>query len=385
LIPRALAAVLLTATTLLLAACGGDKADPARGSRDAAEGAARFPGWSTDFARRSVSLDEFQDGGPPRDGIPPIDSPDVVTQGQGDRFLDEREPVMVVEQGGAARAYPLQILVWHEIVNDSLAGRPIAVTYCPLCNSGVVFDRRLDGRELTFGTTGKLRRSDLVMWDRQTESWWQQFSGEALVGALTGQRLEQLASQTLSWRDFKQVYPDGTVLSRDTGFDRDYGRNPYEGYEADPNERPFALDGAPDRRLPPKERVVLIRSTGAATVIPFSRLQRHRVAAGRVGSQPYVVLFKRGVLSVLDAGTITDSRDIGTAAAFDPRAGTRTLTFTPAAAGVFADQQTGSTWDITGRAIRGPLAGERLRPLTHDQQFWFAVAAFLPDATIARR
>lgn len=135
-----------------------------------------------------------------------------------------------------------------------------------------------------------------------------------------------------------------------------------QGCDADPNAQPFALDRAPDRRLPPKERVVLIRSARAATVIPFSRLQRHRVAAGRVGSQPYVVLFKRGVLSALDAGVITDSRDVGTVAAFDPHAGTRPLTFAPAAAGVFADQQTGSTWDITGRAIRGPLTGERLRP-----------------------
>jgi len=355
----------------------------ASGPRDAAQGAARFPGWSTDFARRSVGLGEFKDGGPPRDGIPPIDHPRVVTQRQGDRFVDEREPVMVVEQGAAARAYPLQILVWHEIVNDRLADRPIAVTYCPLCNSGVVFDRRVDGRHLTFGTTGKLRRSDLVMWDRQTESWWQQFSGDALVGGLTGKRLRMLASQTLSWHDFEHIYPRGTVLSRDTGFDRDYGRNPYEGYDADPNGQPFALDGAPDRRLPPKERVVLIRSDRAATAISFSRLQRHRVAAGRVGSQPYVVLFKRGVLSALDAAVITDSRDVGTAAAFDPHAGTRSLTFAPAAAGVFVDQQTGSTWDITGRAIRGPLAGKRLRPLTHDEQFWFAVAAFLPAATIA--
>ncbi|MEJ7797875.1 MAG: DUF3179 domain-containing protein, partial [Solirubrobacteraceae bacterium] len=379
------ATVLLTATTLLLAACGGDAVRSEPNHRDAAQGAARFPGWNTDFARRSVGLGEFKDGGPPRDGIPPIDRPRVATQRQGDRYLDDREPVMVVQHGAAARAYPLRILVWHEIVNDRLAGRAIAVTYCPLCNSGVVFDRRVDGRELTFGTTGKLRRSDLVMWDRQTESWWQQFSGEALVGTMTGRRLRMLASQTLSWQDFKHIYPQGTVLSQDTGFVRDYGRNPYEGYDSNPNGQPFALDRAADRRLPPKERVVLIRSARAATVIPFSRLQQHRVAVGRVGSQPYVVLFKRGVLSALDAGVITDSRDVGTAAAFDPRTPTRVLTFAPAPAGAFADRQTGSTWDITGRAVRGPLAGERLRPLHHDEQFWFAVAAFLPAATIAGR
>lgn len=379
-VSRVLTTVLLIATAAAFTACGGAPGRAPGNSRPDP----RYPGWKTDFTRHSVALNEFQDGGPPRDGIPPIDHPRVVTQRDGDRFLDDREPVIVVEQGAAARAYPLQILVWHEIVNDRLAGRPIAATYCPLCNSGVVFDRRVDGRELTFGTTGKLRRSDLVMWDRQTESWWQQFSGEALVGTQTGRRLGMLASQTLSWRDFKHIYPRGTVLSRDTGFSRDYGRNPYEGYDADPNGTPFALDGEPDRRLPPKERVVLIRSAAAATVVPFSRLRRHRVAAGRVGAQPYVVLFKRGVLSALDAGAITDSRDVGTAAAFVPRAGTRRLTFAPAGAGFFVDQQTGSTWDITGRATRGPLAGQRLRRLAHDEQFWFAVAAFLPNATIAR-
>jgi len=381
---RVLMTILLIATAATFTACGGAPVRAPGDSRAAARADARYPGWSTDFAHHSVALNQFQDGGPPRDGIPPIDHPRVATQRQGDRFLDDREPVIVVEQGAAARAYPLQILVWHEIVNDRLAGRPIAVTYCPLCNSGVVFDRRVDGRDLTFGTTGRLRRSDLVMWDRQTESWWQQFSGEALVGTLTGRRLRTLASQTLSWRDFKNIYPRGTVLSRDTGFVRDYGRNPYEGYDADPNGKPFALDGEPDRRLPPKERVVLIRGAGAATVVPFSRLERHRVAAGRVGAQLYVVLFKRGVLSALDAGVITDSRDVGTAAAFDPHVGTRPLTFAPAGAGLFADQQTGSTWDITGRATRGPLTGQRLRPLAHDEQFWFAVAAFLPAATIAR-
>lgn len=157
-VPRVLATILVIAAATTFAACGGGPVRAPANTRGAARADARYPGWRTDFAHHSVALDQFQDGGPPRDGIPPIDHPHVVTQRHGDRFLGAREPVMVVEQGSAARAYPLQILVWHEIVNDRLAGRPIAVTYCPPCNSGIVFDRRVDGRDLTFGATGKWRQ-----------------------------------------------------------------------------------------------------------------------------------------------------------------------------------------------------------------------------------
>ena len=299
-----------------------------------------------------------------------------------DRWLDDREPVLAVEVAGRARAYPVQILVWHEIVNDRLGGRAIAVTYCPLCNSSLVFDREVEGVGLLrFGTTGNLRHSDLVMWDDRTESWWQQLTGEAVVGRLTGTRLEVLPSQTVSWADFRAHHPDGDVLSRATGHERDYGRNPYEGYD-DPDSDPFLLEGEADRRLPPKERVVAVKDREAAVVVPFSRLARQPVAEARVGGVPVVVLYRRGVLSPLDAATITSSRDVGTAGAFDRRLDGRTLSFAPAGDTRFRDRQTGSTWDVTGAARAGPLAGRRLRPVVSDQRFWFAVAAFLPDARI---
>jgi len=338
-------------------------------------------GWRTDFSRHSVPLSEFASGGPRRDGIPPIDRPKTVPVADAEGFLDEREPVLVVEQGGAARAYPVQILVWHEIVNDRVGGRPIAVTYCPLCNSSVVFDRRVDGRELTFGTTGNLRKSDLVMWDRQTESWWQQLTAEAVVGKLTGRKLTVLPSQTLSWADYRKRFPRGDVLSRDTGFSRDYGTNPYQGYETDGGE-PMLFEGAPDRRLPAKERVAAVTVGEATVVVPFSRLEREPVVNEEVGDVPTAVLFKRGVVSALDAGAIADSAEVGTAAAFDRRLEGRTLSF-EARGGRFVDRETGSEWDITGRAVSGELRGRRLRPLRHDEQFWFALAAFVPDARIA--
>jgi hypothetical protein len=172
----------------------------------------------TDFGRHSVPLEEITSGGPPKDGIPSIDDPSFVPVAQAD--LPPQEPVMGLVIGGDARAYPLRILMWHEIVNDVVEGVPVAVTYCPLCNTGLVFDRRVDGRKLEFGTTGKLRHSDLVMYDRGTESWWQQFLGEAIVGELTGTRLKVLPSQTLSWADFKRIHPGECWLCVEWDADR---------------------------------------------------------------------------------------------------------------------------------------------------------------------
>jgi Protein of unknown function (DUF3179) len=161
----------------VLTGCGAGTTDPTPERSQPGDAARELrvsgDGWRTDFSRHSVPLGEFISGGPPRDGIPPIDEPKPVPVRDADQWLDGREPVLVVEVAGAVRAYPVQILVWHEIVNDELAGRPIAVSYCPLCNSSLVFAREVDGvGVLRFGTTGNLRHSDLVMWDDRTESWW---------------------------------------------------------------------------------------------------------------------------------------------------------------------------------------------------------------------
>ncbi len=374
-----LVALLGVCLSVVVAGCGGEQSP-----RSSAPGGLRVSTseWKTDFSRHGVPLSEFTSGGPGRDGIPPIDKPKLVSQDSAEKWLDDREPVLVVELDGEARAYPVQILTWHEIVNDDLAGRPIAVTFCPLCNSSVVFDRRIDGRELTLGTTGNLRRSDLVMWDRQTESWWQQFSGEAIVGQLTGERLAALASQTLSWKDYRDRYPTGDVLSRETGFSRDYGRNPYENYDT-PDQEPFLFEGETDERLPPKERVTAVFVGDEAGVVPFSRLRRQGVASFEIAGRPVVVMFKAGVASALDDAEIAQSEDVGTSAAFDRRIDGKSLDFERRGVHTI-DRQTGSRWDITGRATHGPLRGKRLTAVRHDQQFWFALAAFLPEARIVR-
>jgi len=357
-----LAAVLLA---VVVSACGGSDTRGAAERRAAAQIQVSTAGWKTDFSRHTVPLAEFRSGGPGRDGIPPIDEPRTVSQEDADKFLDDREPVLTVEQGRAVRAYPVQILIWHEIVNDELGGRPIAVTYCPLCNSSVVFDRRVDGRVLTFGTTGNLRKSDLVMWDRQTQSWWQQISAEAVVGQLSGERLEVLPSQTLSWADFRRSFPDGDVLSRHTGFERDYGANPYAGYD-ERDSQPFLFDDQTDGRLPAKEYVLAVFvDERRPLVISFSRLVREPAVNAQSRGTPLVAFYKNGVLSPLDNAAISRSKDIGAAAAFDRRIGGRTLEFRSGDGG-YVDRQTGSKWDITGRATDGPLKGERLRPLRHD-------------------
>ena len=163
-------------------------------------------GWKTDFSKRSVPLEEILSGGPPKDGIPPIDDPKFVSVGDADDWMGDREPIVVFEHQGLVRGYPWQILMWHEIANDVVNGQPVTITYCPLCNTAIAFDRRLGDRVLDFGTTGRLRHSDLVMYDRQTESWWQQAVGEAIVGELTGKKLQFLLAPTISWRDFKRQY-----------------------------------------------------------------------------------------------------------------------------------------------------------------------------------
>jgi len=218
-------------------------------------------------------------------------------------------------------------------------------------------------------------------WDRQTQSWWQQFTGTAVVGRYTATTLHPLDSQVLSWAQFKTSYPHGTVLSRDTGFQRPYGSNPYAGYDAVPTARPAFYSGRVDPRLPALERVVAVFAGEQAVVAPFSTLVHRPVIVGSLAGRPLVVLYAPGVVSALDAGKIANSRDVGTAGAFDPVARGRTLGFSPAGQGLFRDQ-TGTTWNIAGRAIAGLLQGTQLRPLRHDEQFWFALAAFLPHARL---
>ena len=372
-----LAAALTLAAPVLGAALGavlGAAAAPAR--------AQQMPTWEfpkTDFDRRIVDLSEIMSGGPPRDGIPAVDLPRYVSTEVAAEWLDPDEPVIAVESGGEARAYPLQILIWHEIANDVLGGTPISVTFCPLCNSAIVFDRRLDGAVLDFGTTGRLRRSDLVMYDRQTETWWQQLTGAGIIGEHAGRELVRLPAAVVAWNDFHTGYPDATVLSRETGHARPYGSNPYSGYDS--ATRPFLFRGTPDPRLPAMERVLHVSAGGAERIYPFGAFADEPVINDEVGGEPVVVMSRSGTLSVLDRNRIADSRRIPSAAAYSRRIEGRVLEF-ELREGRIADSTTGSTWNLFGEAVAGALAGSRLTPLSRGDHFAFAWLAFHPDADI---
>lgn len=172
-------------------------------------------------------------GGPPKDGIPSIDNPKFVTVEEADEWIQDNELVLGLVYKGEKRVYPLQIMVWHEIVNDFVAGDPILITYCPLCGSGIAYKREINGNPVEFGTSGKLYNSNLVMYDRKTDSYWAQIGGNAIVGELTGTQLEPISVDTVVWRDWKKAHPESQVLSQNTGFRRSYGRDPYGNYYED--------------------------------------------------------------------------------------------------------------------------------------------------------
>jgi len=336
--------------------------------------------FKTDFSKHSVPYREILSGGPPKDGIPAIDHPKFVSVNEADSWLKPVEPAIFFQIGDDARAYPIQIFMWHEIVNDTVGGRPVAVTYCPLCNSGLVFDRLVDGRTLDFGTSGKLYQSDLLMYDRQTHSLWAQMEGRAVVGELAGTRLARSPANTISYEDFKAIYPAGRVLSRETGHARSYGTNPYQAYDR-LDSTPFLFRGQPDRRRPPKERVVGLIVGGSSRAYPWSTLATQRVIHDALAGEHLVLFYRPGAVSALDDAEIARSREVGATGVFSPAVDGRALRFEPTAEG-FRDRETGSTWSLLGQAVKGPLAGKRLRPIAHVDAFWFAWAAFNPTTSV---
>ncbi len=290
---------MLTAPVLALFATTA-LADPAQWVRE-------WP--QTDFSLTTIDFAEVISGGPPKDGIPAIWEPELIPVAQENR-LDDREPVLTYEHDGEpARAYPIRYLMWHEIVNDVVAGVPIAVTYCPLCNSAMVFDARVDGVRHTFGVSGKLRHSDMIMYDRETQSWWQQAVGEGVVGQLAGKLLTQLPGWMESWAEFSDRNPDGLVMN-EPEWRRAYGSNPYVGY--DTAARPFLYQGEnPPHGINPLARVVRVEDRAWT----FERLRE----AGEIREAGVELTWTPGQASALDSRTIAQGRDVGTVRVRDTR------------------------------------------------------------------
>ena len=253
----------------------------------------------TDFSKIDVPFGEIISGGVPRDAIPALTDPQMIPLGEAE--IPDREPVMTLElDGEAARAYPLRYLTWHEIVNDVVGGRPVAVTFCPLCNSGLIFDRRVGGQTLNFGVSGLLRHSDMIMFDRETHSWWQQFTGAAIVGEMVGNELDLIVSWMEPMSAFAERNPDGLVMAEPQA-NRPYGRNPYTGYDS--SLRAFLYRGEdPPHDIPPLSRVVRVGDRAW----PLERLQD-----GPVEEAGVILDWQAGMASALDQSSIAESRDIG--------------------------------------------------------------------------
>jgi len=340
--------------------------------------------WATDWSKATVDLNEILVGIPandPRDIIPPIDDPAFDSVSETD-WLTDQDPGLALEIDGQARFYPLAVLTRHEIVNDEFGDVPVAVTYCPLCNTGVVFDRRFNGQVLRLGVSGLLRNSDLVMWDDVSQSLWQQITGEAIVGEFAGQRLTPIGSGIVRWADFAATYPDGEALSDDQGFGRTYGINRYAFYSS--RETPYGFfQGEIDERFPALERVVGVTIGETSRAYPFSTLAEERVANDEIDGRPVVVFWGAAdTADALDNNVISESVGIGTAVAFSAVVDGEILTFEAIGDTEFRDLETGTTWSILGKATGGQLAGSELEILPHRNEFWFAWQAFFPEGDV---
>ncbi|MBW8038872.1 MAG: DUF3179 domain-containing protein [Planctomycetes bacterium] len=351
-----------------------------RGDNDEKSREKPLAGFKTNTEKRTIELNELISGGPGKDGIPAINKPKFVKPGKAVKWLKPVEPVISLVVNGRAKAYPLQILMWHEIVNDRIDGVPVTVSFCPLCYSANVFDRRVKEKEYTFGVSGMLRYSDMVMYDRQTESLWQQFTGQAIVGDMVGTSLKRIPAQIISFEQFKNIHKTGLVLSRDTGFRRNYGRNPYVGYD-DIENKPYLYRGKEDPRLKPMEKLITVNINNISKAYPYSITRKKHVINDEVGGQKIVIFHDRGAASALDKAEIALSREDGSTGVFRRELTGQVLTFSRNDE-KFVDDQTSSIWDITGQAIKGKLKGKKLSPVVHGDYFAFAWLVFKPQTKI---
>jgi hypothetical protein len=318
----------------------------------------------TQLTNHGVSPEQIVSGGPPPDGIPSIDNPKFVTVANATFLSDDPnygDWVIGIRYNVEQRAYPLQILVWHEIVNDVVGGTPVAITYCPLCYSTAAFIRAINGTAVQFGTSGKLYNNNLVMYDRLTKSLWSQIWGEAIAGDLKGSKLQKVPIDVIAWGEWKKLYPNTLVLSRQTGYSRPYNDDPYGAYYTT-DQIWFPLSHL-DRRLPPKTVVLGLTLGVESKAYPIANLKAPVVTDSLGGVS--ILLWRIG----------------GDVRFFDPVVAGAPLHFTNAN-GTLVDSETHSTWNYEGVAISGPLNGKSLLRYSAESAFWFAWAAFYPSTGI---
>ena len=317
---------------------------------------------TTDGVKHIVSLDKIRSGGPPKDGIPSIDNPKFVNANEAE-FLSDNDVVIGLEINGEIKAYPLSILVWHEIVNDNVGDIPVAVTYCPLCFTNQVFERTINGTEVEFGTSGKLYNSNLVMYDRLTESYWSQALGTAIVGELAGFELNKIPFDVITWKDWKTLHPDSLVLTTDTGYLRPYGVDPYGSYYNDPRIL-FPVENKDDR-LPPK-----------TIIIGFHQGNIYKAYNQKDVESSYLINDK-----IFDKSILLISQFSGNTRAFDRTINDQVLEFVYVDNKII-DTQTDSEWNNDGLSISGEYEGKQLERIPIEPGFWFAWVAFHPDTDL---
>lgn len=316
----------------------------------------------TDGVKHMIPLDKIKDGGPPKDGIPSIDDPVFATVSDS-QFMSDSDTVIGLEINGEAKAYPLFILVWHEIVNDRVGDIPVSVTYCPLCYTNQVFERIVDGQEVEFGTSGKLYNSNLLMYDRMTESYWSQALGIAVKGELTGYRLSLVPFDVITWGDWKQLHPDTSVLTTDTGYLRSYATDPYGNYYTEPRII-FPVENRDDR-MHPKEIIIGFNHDGISKAFKQSDVKSEIVINDSVGTTPVVLVSLYS----------ENSR------AFERTVNGEVLDF-QYLDGKIIDIQSNSEWNYDGLAISGQYEGKQLERLPIEPGFWFQWVAFHPQTLV---
>ena len=348
--------------------------------------------WKTDLSKHSVDLSEIQIV-LPKGSFPTLDFPKFISKKEGLESFYAKEPVIAIEINGKAKAYSLNILTMHEISNDTLSGIPILVTYCPLCNSGIVYHRKLKTKQkeylLEFEPSGMLRNSDMVMLDRNTETLWQQLMGVGIAGKLDKAQLDILPSLIISAEEFFNRYPNGKIMSKETDFkesEKHYGKNPYKNYDqanAKPYDRFFSSDKI-DHRLPPMERIVDVENNGKYKIYTFKDVEKASVINDTFHNKKVVLFYKKGTVSILDKSEIKESKDVGTVTIFNRILEGNELSFKKKN-DFFIDLQTKSHWDITGYCYKGKLKGKHLQIEPHSNHFAFAWLAFYPNTEIYKR
>lgn len=316
----------------------------------------------TNGVKHLIPLEKIKGGGPPKDGIPSIDNPKFANVSDA-AFMSDSDTVIGLSINGESRAYPLFIMVWHEIVNDNVGGIPVAVTYCPLCYTNQVFERVINGQQVEFGTSGKLYNSNLLMYDRLTDSYWSQALGMAVKGELSGYELNLVPFDVITWGDWKKLYPDTLVLTTDTGHIRSYATDPYGDYYTEPRII-FPVENQDDR-INPKEIILGFNHQDISKAYKQSDVESSIIINDSIGGSPVLLVslfsensraFERTIDGVVLDFQYVDDKII--------------------------DVQTSSEWNYDGLSISGHYDGEQLKRMPMEPGFWFEWVAFHPDTLI---